>query len=80
MLKIKLVPTGKKHDIQYRIGISEENSKITGRQIELIGYYLPKQKKLEIDSSRLKFWTDRGAKPTEGLSKLLATWKTSSNS
>lgn len=78
MLKIKLVPTGKKHDIQYRIGVSEGHTKLTGSQIANLGFYRPKTKELSLDEKTLKSWQVKGAQITEGLSKILKTWKTSS--
>ena len=80
MLKIKLVPTGKKHSIQYRIGVSEGKSKNNGSQVALLGYYRPKTKELDLDQSALKSWQEKGAQVTEGLAKVLKTWKTSSHS
>ncbi len=71
MLKIKLSPIGKRRAIKYRIVVVEENSKITGAPTDLLGYYLPEQKKLEIDRSLLQQWLDKGAQPTPGVRKLL---------
>ncbi|HJZ05123.1 30S ribosomal protein S16 [Candidatus Amesbacteria bacterium RIFCSPHIGHO2_01_FULL_48_32] len=72
MLKIKLSPTGKKHDIHYRVVVMEENSKITGRFIASLGHYHPDSKKLTVDHNLLKSWVKKGAQPTNSLRKL---WK-----
>jgi len=80
MLKIKLVPTGKKHGIQYRIGVSEAKSKNNGSQVAFIGFYRPKSKELVYDKEQLTHWQKQGAQLTEGLQKILNVWKNSSNS
>ncbi|KKU63670.1 MAG: 30S ribosomal protein S16 [Candidatus Amesbacteria bacterium GW2011_GWA1_47_16] len=71
MLKIKLAPHGKKGDIQYRIVVAEENSKITGRWIDHLGFYRPRTKELVVDESEVKRWISLGAQPTEKIRRLL---------
>lgn len=70
MIKIKLSPIGKKRAIKYRIVVAEENSKVTGPIVDLLGYYLPKEKKLEIDEAKLKDWMVKGAQPTATVRKI----------
>lgn len=70
MIKIKLSPIGKKRAIKYRIVVAEENSKVTGKVVDLLGYYLPKEKKLEMDQAKLKNWMVKGAQPTSSVRKL----------
>lgn len=70
MIKIKLSPVGKKRAIKYHIVVAEENSKITGSAIDLLGYYLPREKQLEIDQPKLKSWLAKGAQPTLSVRKL----------
>lgn len=72
MIKIKLSPVGKRRGIKYHIVVAEENSKITGPAIDLLGYYLPGEKKLEIDQAKLKSWLGKGAQPTLSARKLLS--------
>ncbi len=70
MVKIKLSPIGKKRAIKYRVVVAEENSKVTGPIVDLLGYYLPKEKKLEIDRAKLKDWIVKGAQPTASVRKI----------
>ncbi len=70
MIKIKLIPIGKKRAIKYRVVVAEENSKVTGNVIDLLGYYLPKEKKLDVDLAKLKEWMIKGAQPTPSARKL----------
>jgi small subunit ribosomal protein S16 len=71
MLKIKLAPRGKKHQITYRIVIAESRSKINSNVIDDIGFYTPQIKKLEIDKTKLADWQKKGAQITLGVDKLL---------
>lgn len=71
MLKIKLTPTGKKHIRDFRIGVFEENSKLTGKPKETIGHFHPHEKKLEFDKDLLEKWLAKGAQPTDKVRRLL---------
>lgn len=71
MLKIKLSPRGKKHQISYRIVITPDRSKSNGNFIDDIGFYTPQSKTLKINQEKLKTWQKKGAQVTLGLDKLL---------
>lgn len=71
MLKIKLQPHGKRGGIKYRIVVMEENSKITGSVVEVLGTYLPAEKSLNLDRDKLQLWQTKGAQVTSGLRKLI---------
>jgi small subunit ribosomal protein S16 len=71
MLKIKLTPRGKKHQITYRIVIAEQHSKSNGKFIDDIGFFTPQTKTLNIDKEKLAQWQKNGAQLTEGVDKLL---------
>ncbi|MDP4009597.1 MAG: 30S ribosomal protein S16 [Candidatus Shapirobacteria bacterium] len=71
MLKIKLLPRGKKHQITYRIVIAEARSKSDGKFIDDLGFYTPQTKTLEIDQDKLKQWQVNGAQITLGVDKIL---------
>lgn len=77
-VKIRLTKTGKKHRISFRVVAQDTQSKRDGRFLEILGYYLPYEKKstsFKIKNDRLNFWISKGAKPTEGVAKLLAIAK-----
>jgi len=65
MVKIRLSRTGKKNLATYRIVITTAREKRESNAIEYIGYYLPHQKKIEINKERAKYWLGVGAQPTE---------------
>jgi small subunit ribosomal protein S16 len=71
MLKIKLSPRGKKHQITYRIVIAERRSKLNGKFIDDIGFYTPQTKTIEIDKKKMAQWIKNGAQLTTGVDKLL---------
>jgi len=71
MLKIKLAPRGKKHQITYRIVIAEDRSKINGTIIDDIGFYTPQTETFEINKEKLAQWQKNGAQLTLGVDKLL---------
>ncbi|HOX95897.1 MAG TPA: 30S ribosomal protein S16 [Candidatus Woesebacteria bacterium] len=73
MLKIKLQPTGKKHQRFYRIVVAEEKSKLTGKVIDTLGTYNPHdpENKLEINKENYQLWLTKGAQPTDTIRKLV---------
>ena len=71
MIKIKLLPRGKKHQITYRIVVAEDRSKSDGKFIADLGFYTPQTKALEINKEAMADWQKKGAQITEGLDKLL---------
>lgn len=75
MLKIKLVPFGRKHLHHYRLCVAPENSKLTGSAVEVLGHYHPQDatSPLTYDSTRVTHWVKQGAQPTPKVRKLL--WK-----
>jgi len=71
MLKIKLSPTGKKHERHYRIVIMEEHSKLTGKAIVTLGHYHPLTKEITLEKEVIAEWLKKGAQPTDKVRKLL---------
>lgn len=73
MLKIKLQPTGKRHQRFYRIVVAEEKSKLTGKVIDTLGSYNPHdpQNVLELNKENYQLWLNKGAQPTDTVRKLV---------
>lgn len=73
MLKIKLQPTGKRHQRYYRIVVAEDRSKLSGEVIDTIGSYNPHDSKnlLEINKESYQSWLNKGAQPTDTIRKLV---------
>jgi small subunit ribosomal protein S16 len=73
MVKFKLVPFGKKHQIHYRICVVPKESKLSGSVIEVVGHYHPLQNHaLQIDLQRIKHWLSKGVQPTPRIAKLIS--------
>ena len=64
MLTIRLQRVGKIHQPSYRIVVAERRSKIGAPPVEYLGNYDPFTKKAEVDASRIKYWIEKGAKPS----------------
>lgn len=71
MLKIKLAPRGKIHQITYRIVIAQDRSKLNGPVIDDLGFYTPQTKTFEINKQKLADWQKKGAQVTYGVDRLL---------
>lgn len=73
MLKIKLQPTGKRHQRYYRIVVAEDRSKLSGKVLDTLGSYNPHQteNKIELDKKNYQLWLTKGAQPTETVKNLV---------
>lgn len=71
MLKIKLMPQGKKHQLSYKIVVSAAQSKHDGKFVEQIGFWYPFTKTVNLDQEKLKYWQKSGAQITIGVDKLI---------
>lgn len=72
-VKIKLQRVGKIRNAQYRVIIADSRTRRSGRAIENIGIYHPKEEPslIQIDSERAQYWLGVGAQPTEPVLALL---------
>ncbi|MGH2694658.1 MAG: 30S ribosomal protein S16 [Actinomycetota bacterium] len=73
MVKIRLKRVGKAKQPAYRVVVADSRSPRDGRIIEAIGHYNPRTDPSEvvIDTDRAKYWIDRGAQPSNTVSKLI---------
>jgi len=71
MLKIKLLPRGKKHQITYRIVVAQDRSKSDGKFITDLGFFTPQTKTLNLDQTKMDQWIKDGAQLTTGVDKLI---------
>ena len=74
MVKIRLTRGGAKKRPFYHIIVTDSRSARDGRNIERLGYFNPiatgNDKRVELDTERVKHWIDRGAQMTEKVSAL----------
>jgi small subunit ribosomal protein S16 len=72
-VKIKLLRLGKIRAPYYRIVVADARTRRSGRAIETIGKYHPKNEPsfIEVDSERAQYWLGVGAQPTEPVLNIL---------
>ena len=80
MLKIRMSRGGAKRRPFYKIVIADSRRPRDGKFIEKVGYFnplLPKDKKerLSFDVERIKYWLDKGAKPSFRIARFLGEAK-----
>ena len=76
MLKIRMSRGGAKKRPVYKIVIADSRKPRDGRFIEKVGFFnplLPKDKKerLSLDVDRIKYWLEKGAKPSDRIARFL---------
>lgn len=73
MLKIKLQPTGKRHQRSYRIVVAEGKSKLSGKVIDTLGSYNPHdpENKITLNKPNYESWLAKGAQPTGTITNLV---------
>ena len=70
-VSIKLSRYGAKKNPFYRIVAATTKSKRDGKNLEVLGNYNPKFKKLEVDQKAIDVWVKKGAILTEGIKRIL---------
>jgi small subunit ribosomal protein S16 len=72
-VKIRLQRLGKIRSPYYRVVVSDARTRRSGKAIETIGRYHPKEEPslIEIDSERAQYWLGVGALPTGPVQHLL---------
>ncbi len=74
MVKIRLTRGGAKKRPFYHIIVTDSRSARDGRNIERVGYYNPvaagAEKRVELDTDRVKHWLGQGAQMTDKVADL----------
>jgi len=74
MVKIRLTRGGAKKRPFYHIIVTDSRSARDGRNIERVGYYNPiaagAEKRVELNTERVKFWVGQGAQMTDKVTDL----------
>lgn len=79
-VKIKLQRLGAIRDPQYRIVVADARTRRSGKYIESIGIYHPKENPslIRVDSERAQYWLGVGAQPTDpvlAILKITGDWQ-----
>ena len=71
-VKIKLMRLGKIRQPYYRVVVADAHTRRSGRAIETIGKYHPKEEPsfIEVNSERAQYWLSVGAQPTEAVAAI----------
>ena len=72
-VRLRLTRVGGKKDPIWRVVVADQRSARDGRVIETIGQYNPQTEPstIRIDDERARHWLQRGAQPSQQVSKLL---------
>ncbi len=75
MVVIRLARTGTKHAPRYRITVADSRRYVTGKNIEVLGYYNPtprgKEQGIVLDMAKAQEWIAKGAQPTDRVKHVL---------
>lgn len=73
MLRIRLSRHGRKKKPHYRVVIAEKHKAKEGRFVEIVGYYNPTLKpvQLKLDLDRINYWVKQGAQPSDTVRVLI---------
>ena len=74
MLSIRMTRVGSKKKPFFRVVVTEGRSALQSSFVENLGTYNPRAKpaKVEINNERVRYWLQRGAKPSDSVRTLLA--------
>lgn len=71
MIRIRLARGGKKRDPKYRIIAIEKGRKRSGKALDIIGFWDPKNDNLKFDKKLLEEWIKKGAQVSDTVKKLV---------
>ncbi|MGL4759762.1 MAG: 30S ribosomal protein S16 [Patescibacteria group bacterium] len=71
MLIIRLYPTGRKHQIQYRLVLANKKRSVSKEYIENLGTFNPRTKETKINSDRIKYWLEQNVEVSDRVIKIL---------
>ncbi len=71
MVKIRLTRLGKKNDPFYRIIAIDSQRKRSGKALDIIGYWHPREDIKKIDLKKIDAWVKKGAQISPAVTKLI---------
>jgi small subunit ribosomal protein S16 len=76
MLKIRLQRVGRKNIPIFRVVLTDSrNSAKSGKFLEVLGSYDPTKHLSSLDNAKIKFWLEKGARPSETVNNFLVKQK-----
>lgn len=74
MLVMRLQRVGRKNDPSFRVIVTEkERAAKAGRFIELVGFYNPRTKVVDLKVERIQYWLSKGVQPSGTIHNLLVS-------
>jgi small subunit ribosomal protein S16 len=72
-VRMRLTRVGSKKNPIYRVVVADSRSPRDGRFIEIVGRYNPQTEPstIDLDEAKIKEWLEKGAQPSEAVSRLL---------
>jgi small subunit ribosomal protein S16 len=71
MVVIRLARIGKKKQAFYRVVAADSKRPVTAKFIEILGWYNPHSKELNIKQEKVEEWLKKGARPSNSLAVIL---------
>ncbi len=75
MIIIRLSKKGSKNKPFYRVVATDKQKKVSGKFLEILGYFNPIKKEFRIDNALLEKWVSKGAKLSARIKKLISESK-----
>jgi small subunit ribosomal protein S16 len=72
-VKLRLTRVGSKKNPIYRVVAADVRSPRDGKFLEIVGRYNPQSEPslIELDEEKVRRWLERGAQPTQAVTRLL---------
>ena len=72
-VKLRLTRVGSKKNPIYRVVVADSRSPRDGKFIEIVGRYNPQTdpSTIELDEEKIRDWLEKGAQPTDPVTRLL---------
>ena len=72
-VRMRLTRVGSKKNPIYRVVVADARSPRDGRFIEIVGRYNPQTEPstIELDEPKVRDWLEKGAQPSDAVSRLL---------
>ena len=71
MVVLRLTRIGKKKQAQYRVVVADSKRFVNSKFIEIVGWYNPHTKEVELKKDVITAWIEKGAQPSNTVAKIL---------
>ena len=71
MLRIRFLRVGKKNSPSFRLVVTPKESPPKGKFLEILGFYNPRLKEMNLKKERIEYWISQGAQPSDTIHNLL---------